>query len=102
MPAPRGWATYTGQVEQDAAGHLWAVLYRHDDCRPEAFLRREEVASLRAGRRRVEQMVLAAADDDLDLAGSLDRHRNQHQDAPTGVVLPQQPTPARTGDQPLV
>lgn len=102
MPAPRGWATYTGQVEQDAAGRLWAVLYRHDDCRPDTHLRREEVTSLRAGRRRVEQMILAAADDDMDLAGSLDRHRNQHHETATGGVLPAQPSPARSGDRRLV
>lgn len=102
MPAPRDWATYTGQVEQDASGRLWAVLYRHDDCRPDTHLRREEVTSLRAGRRRVQQMVLAAADDDMDLAGSLDRHRNQHQGTLTQALLPAQPSPAHTGHHPLV
>lgn len=88
MAGQRRWATYTGQVEQDAAGLLWAVLYRDDDCRPGAEIRRESVTSLRTGRRRVEQMVLAAADDDLELAGATDRNRNHGLTEPGLLPVP--------------
>jgi hypothetical protein len=48
---------YLGQVERDPAGGLWAVLYRQDQ-----VIAREQVRSLRQGKRRVTDMVLAAAD----------------------------------------
>lgn len=100
MAGQRRWATYTGQVEQDAAGQLWAVLYRDDDCRPGTELRREPVMSLRAGRRRVEQLVLAAADDDLELAGATDRNRNHCWS--TDDRLPSPTDRRHAGAQPLV
>ncbi|MET0863610.1 MAG: hypothetical protein ABWZ98_04690 [Nakamurella sp.] len=50
-------ATYVGQVEMDPAGALWAVLYHGD-----TVLTREQVRSLRKGKRRVADLVLSAAD----------------------------------------
>ncbi len=48
---------YVGQVECDPAGTLWAVLYFRDQ-----VIERERVRSLRHGKRRVTNMVLAAHD----------------------------------------
>lgn len=50
-------AIYVGQVERDVDGHLWAVLYCRDQ-----VIDREQVRSLRRAKRRVTNMVLAAAD----------------------------------------
>lgn len=50
-------ATYVGQVECDSDGKLWAVLYCRDQ-----VVNREQVRSLRRGKRRVTDMVLSAAD----------------------------------------
>ncbi len=50
-------AVYLGRVERDELGALWAVLYCGDD-----VVTREPVRSLRRGRRRVTDLVLAAAD----------------------------------------
>ena len=50
-------AVFIGQVERDSHGRLWAMLYSG-----EVLISREEVFSLRQGRRRVTDMVLAAAD----------------------------------------
>lgn len=52
-----GTATYIGQVESDSDGKLWAVLYFRDQ-----VVNREQVRSLRKGKRRVTDMVLSAAD----------------------------------------
>ena len=48
---------YVGHVERDPSGALWAVLYAEGQ-----VLRREQVRSLRQGRRRATDLVLAAAD----------------------------------------
>jgi len=48
---------YVGQVERDPDGMLWAVLYYGAE-----IVEREQVRSLRKGRRRVTDLVLAAAD----------------------------------------
>jgi hypothetical protein len=48
---------YVGQVERDSSGVLWAVLYSQGE-----VLRREQVRSLRQGKRMVTDLVLAAAD----------------------------------------
>jgi hypothetical protein len=48
---------YVGQVEKDSSGALWAVLYSEGQ-----VLRREQVRSLRQGKRMVTDLVLAAAD----------------------------------------
>jgi hypothetical protein len=48
---------YVGQVERDSSGALWAVLYSEGQ-----VLRREQVRSLRQGKRLVTDLVLAAAD----------------------------------------
>ena len=48
---------YVGHVERDAAGALWVVLYRDGK-----VLRREQTGSLRQGKRRATDLVLAAAD----------------------------------------
>jgi hypothetical protein len=50
-------STYVGQVECDPAGTLWAVLYCRDQ-----VIERERVRSLRHGKRKVINMVLAAQD----------------------------------------
>lgn len=50
-------ASYAGQVEMDPTGALWAVLYLG-----ETVLIREQVRSLRKGKRRVADLVLSAAD----------------------------------------
>ena len=49
--------TYVGQVEMDPAGTLWAVLY--DGA---TVITKEQVRSLRRGKRRVADLVLSAAD----------------------------------------
>ena len=49
--------TFVGQVERDPQGRLWAMLYSGQQ-----LITREEVVSIRHGRRRVTDMVLAAAD----------------------------------------
>jgi hypothetical protein len=49
--------TYVGQVERDPDGLLWAVLYHMG-----SVITREQVRSLRMGKRRVADLVLAAAD----------------------------------------
>jgi hypothetical protein len=48
---------YVGQVERDPGDQLWAVLYRDDQ-----VIARERVRTLRQSKRRVTDMVLAAAD----------------------------------------
>lgn len=48
---------YIGQVERDPEGLLWAVLYIGEN-----LISREQVRSLRRGRRRTTDMLLAAAD----------------------------------------
>ncbi|MEP6563459.1 MAG: hypothetical protein ABJD68_20555 [Nakamurella sp.] len=48
---------YVGQVEMDPTGILWAVLYHG-----ETVVTREQVRSLRKGKRRVADLVLSAAD----------------------------------------
>ena len=50
-------STYVGQVERDPDGLFWAVLYSGND-----VLVREHVRSLRKAKRRVTDLVLAAAD----------------------------------------
>jgi len=50
-------AQYTGQVERDPEGRLWAVLYRAG-----RVVYSEPVRSLRRGRRRVTDLLLAATD----------------------------------------
>jgi hypothetical protein len=50
-------ASYVGQVERDADGVMWAVLYFGDQ-----VVTKEQVASLRKGKRRVTDLVLSAAD----------------------------------------
>ena len=49
--------SYVGQVERDADGVMWAVLYLGDQ-----VVTKERVASLRKGKRRVTDLVLSAAD----------------------------------------
>ncbi len=49
--------TYVGQVERDPDGVLWAVLYLDRQ-----VITKEQVSSLRKGRRRVTDLVLSAAD----------------------------------------
>ncbi len=48
---------YVGQVERDSDGRLWAVLYFGGDA-----VCKEQVRSLRKGKRRVTDLVLSAAD----------------------------------------
>lgn len=49
--------SYVGQVERDPDGALWAVLYL--DSR---VVVREQVSSVRRGKRRVTDLVLSSAD----------------------------------------
>jgi len=49
--------SYVGQVERDPDGVLWAVLYLGD-----RVITREQVSSLRKGKRRVTDLVPSAAD----------------------------------------
>lgn len=49
--------TYVGQVERDPDGLLWAVLYLGDQ-----VVVKEQVSSVRKGKRRVTDLVLSAAD----------------------------------------
>ena len=48
---------YVGQIERDPDGALWAVVYYGGEC-----VSREQVHSLRKGKRRVTDLVRAAAD----------------------------------------
>lgn len=57
MNEPPSAASYVGQVERDADGVMWAVLYFGDQ-----VVTKEQVASLRKGKRRVTDLVLSAAD----------------------------------------
>ena len=50
-------SAYVGQVERDPNGTLCAVLYCRDQ-----VVQRQQVRSLRQGKRRVTTMVLAVAD----------------------------------------
>lgn len=73
-------ASYVAQVEQDLEGRFWAVLYLGDH-----VVQKEQVRSLRKGRRRVTDLVLSAAD---ALAPSPHRPAPAHL---TRVVTPQTP-----------
>ena len=59
-----------GQVERDSNGVLWAILYAAPAERKQFPLCREVVHSVRQGRRRVTDMVLAEADAAAELAGA--------------------------------
>ena len=68
-----GAASYVGQVEMDPAGTLWAVLY--DGA---TVITKEQVRSLRRGKRRVADLVLAAAVNSLAAARQpMPAHLNQ-------------------------
>ena len=76
---------FTGQVERDPNGRLWAVLYRGEVIHADAIVSQEPTRSVKRGRKRVEEMILAQADADsapsgLD-AASRPRHlaRRRHQ-----------------------
>jgi hypothetical protein len=62
--------TFVGQVERDSNGVLWAILYAAPAERTQFPLTREMVHSMRQGRRRVTDMVLAEADAADELAGA--------------------------------
>jgi hypothetical protein len=64
---------YTGQVERDPNGVLWAVVYRGDGTRSEAAIRQERVQSLNQGKRRVTEMLLAEADAGRKSTGPIPR-----------------------------
>ena len=63
--------SFVGQVERDGDGALWATLYAAPAERAEFLLRREAVRTLRQGRRRVQDMVLAEADAAASLADAV-------------------------------
>ncbi|MGS0685700.1 hypothetical protein ACVBEQ_11250 [Nakamurella sp. GG22] len=65
-------ATYVGQVERDSTGLLWAVLY----C-GEHVVSREQVRSLRKGKKRVADLVLSASDAFVELQRSSPVHLNR-------------------------
>jgi hypothetical protein len=62
--------TFVGQVERDPDGVLWAILYAAPAERQQFPLSREVVHSLRQGRRRVTDMMLAEADAAAELVGA--------------------------------
>jgi hypothetical protein len=62
--------SFVGQVERDRDGVLWAILYAAPAERKQFPLNREVVRSLRQGRRRVTDMVLAEADAAAELVGA--------------------------------
>jgi len=62
--------SFVGQVERDRDGVLWAVLYAAPEKRKQVPLSREVVHSLRQGRRRVTNMVLAEADAATELVSA--------------------------------
>jgi hypothetical protein len=62
--------SFVGQVERDRDGVLWAILYAAPAERTQFPLSREVVRSLRQGRRRVTDMVLAEADAAAELVGA--------------------------------
>lgn len=72
-------ATYVGQVERDADGALWAVLY----C-GEHEISKEQVRSLRKGKRRVADLLLSANDTFVELRRTSPVHLNR--------LVVQQPT----------
>ena len=97
---------YFGHVERDPSGALWAILYSEGQ-----VLRREQVRSLRQGKRRVTDLVLAAADSSAR-AGSVTRMRSsgvpEHPQSPGikafdpafGANPPVAPPAARDGRSP--
>jgi hypothetical protein len=64
---------YTGQVERDLSGVLWAVVYRGEDSGLDTVIRQERVQSLSQGKRRVTEMLLAEADAGRESAGAIPR-----------------------------
>ena len=66
--------SFVGQVERDPDGVLWATLYSAPAERTGFLLSREVVRSLRQGKRRVSDLVLAEADASSELAGPTRRH----------------------------
>ena len=65
-------ATYVGQVERDSSGALWAVLY----C-GQHIVSKEQVRTLRRGKRRVAEHVLSASDAFVELQRSSPVHLNR-------------------------
>jgi len=61
---------YTGQVERDPHGALWAVLYRGEVTHADAIVSQEPTRSVKRGWKRVEEMILAQADADRRLTSS--------------------------------
>ena len=61
---------YTGQVERDPHGALWAVLYRGEVTHPDAIVSQEPTRSVKRGRKRVAEMILAQVDADRRLTAS--------------------------------
>jgi hypothetical protein len=62
--------SFVGQVERDPDGVLWAILYAAPAEQKQIPLSREVVHSLRQGRRRVTNMVLAEADAAAELVSA--------------------------------
>ena len=57
MTQQTAFTAYVGQVERDSDGQIWAVLYCEG-----RLIAREQTRSLRRGKRRITDMLLAAAD----------------------------------------
>lgn len=70
---------YTGQVERDPHGGLWAVLYRGEVVHADAIVNQEPTRSIKRGVKRVEEMILAQADADSPLSGLDAASRPLHQ-----------------------
>ena len=57
-------------MERDPHGALWVVLYRGEVTHPDAIVSQEPTRSVRRGRKRVEEMILAQVDADRRLTSS--------------------------------
>jgi len=83
-------AAYVGQVEMDPTGTLWAVLY--DGA---TVITKEQVSSLRRGKRRVADLVLSAADNfPAGFRRPVPSHLNRIVTPPNRSRRPHLPAPA--------
>jgi len=90
---------YTGQVERDPHGDLWAVLYRGEVTHPDAIVNQELTRSIKQGMKRVEEMILAQADAEsppsgLDAASGPRYLGRRHRQALGFLARNPRPTPS--------
>ena len=87
---------FTGQVERDPHGGLWAVLYRGEVIHADAIVNQEPTRSVKQGVKRVEEMILAQADAEnppsgLAAASGPRHHAGRHRQA---LARNPRPTPS--------